>query len=348
MIALRPMRATLAWLLMLLAGCAATPPAAPSSASLPSRLPPEIAAQFRPGPVTDQFTMDDGAVLPVRSWLPDGPPRAVILALHGFNDSRDAWELPAPAFTNAFIDAGYALYAPDQRGFGAAPGRGRWPGVHRLVEDAANSAALLRARYPHTELVLMGESMGGAVLMALQAGPLAVPADRVVLLAPAVWDRGTMNPLMRVALWLGATIAPDLTLGASDVPMHITPSDNEVAMARLWRDPLTIRRTSLASLRGLVNLMDAAQAAAAEQRPPTLLLYGGADDMVPPAPMREAFAALPSGVRRAFYPGMHHLLLRDLGRAGPIGDILAFIANPDSALPSGADHAAIAWIDSGS
>ena len=339
MIALPPMRATLAWLL-LLAGCAAFPPADP-----PARPPPpEIAAQFRPGPANDGFTMDDGAVLPVRAWLPAGPPRGVILALHGFNDSRDAWELPAPAFTAAFTDAGYALFAPDQRGFGGAPGRGHWPGVDRLVDDAANSAAILRARYPATALVLMGESMGGAVLMALQAGPRAVAADRVVLLAPAVWDRGAMNPLMRAALWLGATIAPDLTLGASNVPMHITPSDNEAALARLWRDPLTIHRTSLASLRGLVDLMDTAQAAAAGQRPPTLLLYGGADDMVPPAPMRQAFAALPAGDRRAFYPGMHHLLLRDLGRAGPIADILAFIADAGAPLPSGADHHAQDWI----
>src|SRR3954464_9915347 len=59
------------------------------------------------------FVMADGARLPYRSWLPAGPVHSVVLALHGFNDSRDAWELPAPSFAAA----GIAFYAPDQRGF---------------------------------------------------------------------------------------------------------------------------------------------------------------------------------------------------------------------------------------
>ena len=67
----------------------------------------------------------DGARLPMRVFPPEGAPRAVILALHGFNDSRDAWELPAPALAAL----GIALYAPDQRGFGATEARGLWPGA---------------------------------------------------------------------------------------------------------------------------------------------------------------------------------------------------------------------------
>ncbi len=65
----------------------------------------------------DVFTMPDGAQLPYRVWLPGQQPETVVLALHGFNDSRDAWEYPAAAFAAA----GVAVYAPDQRCFGAAP-----------------------------------------------------------------------------------------------------------------------------------------------------------------------------------------------------------------------------------
>ena len=42
----------------------------------------------------DVFVMADGARLPMRTWLPKGEVRAAVLALHGFNDSRDAWEIP--------------------------------------------------------------------------------------------------------------------------------------------------------------------------------------------------------------------------------------------------------------
>ena len=72
------------------------------------------------------FKMSDGAALPARSWLPPAGVawRGVILALHGFTDSRDGWELPAPVFAQA----GYAVFAPDQRGFGGTADRGRWVG----------------------------------------------------------------------------------------------------------------------------------------------------------------------------------------------------------------------------
>ncbi len=58
------------------------------------------------------FTLPDGTRLPARVWLPAGtPPRTVILAPRGFNDSWDQRALPAPAFASA----GIAGYAPDQR-----------------------------------------------------------------------------------------------------------------------------------------------------------------------------------------------------------------------------------------
>ena len=82
-----------------------------------------------PAQTEDAFVMADGVRLPYREWLPEREPWAVVLALHGMNDSRDAWEIPAPEL-NA---AGIAVFAPDQRGFGDTAMRwrrmpGRWRG----------------------------------------------------------------------------------------------------------------------------------------------------------------------------------------------------------------------------
>jgi pimeloyl-ACP methyl ester carboxylesterase len=66
------------------------------------------------------FVAADGQVLPLRKWLPDGGAKAVILALHGFNDYSNAFEGPGEAWAKR----GIATYAYDQRGFGAAPERG--------------------------------------------------------------------------------------------------------------------------------------------------------------------------------------------------------------------------------
>ncbi|WP_162530688.1 alpha/beta fold hydrolase [Rhodovastum atsumiense] len=289
------------------------------------------------------FTMPDGARLPYRAWLPEDRPQAVVLALHGFNDSRDAWEMPAPYFAAS----GIALYSPDQRGFGQAPDRGLWPGTDRLVADAAEMARQVRAMHPGVPLVLMGESMGAAVLMVLATGPLA-PADaRYLLIAPAVWGRARMNLFLRSGLWLVVSLMPGLAMSRG--PVQIMASDNHEALVRLTRDPLTIKRTRMDALGGLVDLMDAALAAAPRFRAPSLFQYGGKDELVPKAATAFTWQALPrgsaDGPRLAYYPNGYHLLLRDLGRVVPIGDAIAWIRDPAAPLPSGAEHAAAQWLE---
>jgi len=278
--------------------------------------------------------------LPARAWVPDGPPRAVALALHGFNDSRDAWELPGPHFAAA----GVALYAPDQRGFGATAERGRWPGQAQLLADAAAMLRALAAQWPGVPLYAMGESMGGALLMVLAASGSAPPVAGWVLLAPAVWGRQQMGPALSAALWIASNTAPGWTLTGREVPIRIVASDNRDALIRLGRDPLTILRTRVDALRGLADLMDAAQDAAPGLPANALGLYGGRDRIVPPEAMRRAWTRMPGGVRRALYPEGYHLLLRDRDRALPTGDVLAWMAAPEAWLPSGADAAATGWL----
>ena len=301
--------------LLLLATCA--PNSTPMDLPVP---PPETA-----------FTMPDGARLPYRAWLPDGreePPWAVVLALHGMNDSRDAWDYPAPAFA----DAGIAVFAPDQRGFGATAQRGLWPGEAALTADATEIAAQLRARYPKAKLILMGESMGAAVLMLAATSKNPPPADGYVLLAPAVWGRAQMNVFVRSSLWMATNFFPGLAVSGNAAGR--IASDNRDALIALGRNPLTIKATRFQTVGGVVDLMDAALDAAPRFNVPALLMYGGKDDIIPARATRATWSALPPGPRRAFYPVGYHLLLRDLGRAVPIGDILAWIRHPDMPLPA--------------
>lgn len=279
-----------------------------------------------PAMADDHFTMADGAVLPYRAWMPPQPV-FVVLALHGYNDSRDAWAIPAPAFVKANI----GIIAPDQRGFGQAPGRGLWAGTDTMVSDAAAMSRLVAARYPTAKFAVMGESMGGAVAMVAAARGLLAPGTPLVLSAPAVWGVRHMNVFMRGGLWVMRHVLP--WASTSRPPMPIRASDNEAALKALYDDPLTLRSSRYGTLTGLVDLMSAALRSAPYLPPPALFLYGAHDQLVPKTAMLAAWRAVPRGVARfCYFRHGWHLLLRDNDRAVVIGDIIAWLNNPKAPL----------------
>jgi acylglycerol lipase len=276
----------------------------------------------------DHVIAADGAALPLSVWLPQGEPRAVVLALHGFNDYRRAFAEVGP-----FLAAGgIATYAYDQRGFGATAQRGIWPGSESLVDDARTVAALLRQRYPGRPLYLLGESMGGAVAMSVLA-ETPESTDGVVLVAAAVWGRATMNPLQRSALWLLAHSLPGLRLTGSG--LGITPSDNKAMLRAMSEDPLILKDARVDTLWGMANLMDRALADAPGLKLPALVLYGEHDEIIPRRPTCRMLSTLTSSARVAVYPNGYHMLTRDLEARVVLEDLAAWLADPAAPLPSG-------------
>lgn len=306
--------------LAVLAGCAA-PQAVP---------PPQLAA---PRMTDDRILAGDGAVLPLRRWMPEGRPRAVIVALHGFNDYSKAFEDPA----SYWMSQGIATYAYDQRGFGRGPQRGLWAGHDVLAADAATAVSLVRDRHPGVPVHVLGESMGGAVAMIAAATGL-LGADGLILVAPAVGGPHYLGPVLRGLLWFASCTVPWFPVTAEG--LSIRASDNAGMLRRLGQDPLVIKQTRIATVEGLVQAMDAAQAAAERLHIPALLLYGSRDELVLSRPFRDAVAALPpeAGHRTAIYKSGWHMLLRDLEAKTVHDDIAAWIADRRLPLPSGADR----------
>src|SRR6266550_3792005 len=175
----RPLRrAVLAALLLLpLVGMPAAEEMAASFGAAATHLAPTAS----PARFTDSgFIAADGVGLPLRKWLPKHEVKAVILALHGFNDYSNAFTMPAPLWA----ERGIASYAYDQRGF------------------------------------------GGAVAILAMTGTDGVPpadADGVILSAPAVWGRETMELWPRLALWAAVRFIPEVTLTGRG--LGILPSD---------------------------------------------------------------------------------------------------------------------------
>ncbi len=270
----------------------------------------------------------DGSSLPRRAWLPDGPPRAVILAVHGFND-----------YSNAFTDfgefaaaQGIAVYAYDQRGFGANPAAGLWPGIPALVADLELERARIGALHPDRPVYVLGESMGAAVVMAALARRATLDAAGYILTAPAVWGGDQLNPFYRATLWVVSHVAPGLKLTGRS--LGVMASDNIDALRALSADPLFIKETRVDAIAGLVQLMDTAYAAAGEIPGPLLVMVGEHDEIVPPGAQSAMIGRLrASPCVRVVYPEGWHLLLRDLQRRVVWQDILAWIDG--APLPSG-------------
>jgi acylglycerol lipase len=342
----------LAWALsalLLLAGCAPTTDEDARLAGIGT-----IRAAPDPPPVphfTDtEFITADGQALPLRKWLLPGEVKAVILALHGFNDYSSAFEDSGEAWASQ----GIATYAYDQRGFGAAPDHGFWAGRAALAADATTASQILRRLYPGVPLYLLGESMGGAVAVVAMTGENGTPVpdvDGVILAAPAVWGRATMDLLPRLALWAGVRFAPGLTLTGQG--LKIQASDNIAVLRALARDPMVIKATRVDTIYGLVNLMDAALAAAPRLDAELLVMYGAKDEIIPKTPIRRFVQSLPPECRRrtrlAWYPEGYHMLLRDLDAPIVRGDVANWVLAPTAALPSGADRdAAEALLGNGS
>jgi acylglycerol lipase len=286
---------------------------------------------------SDAFVMPDGMRLPLHSWGPEeDQPKAVIIALHGFNDYGQFFEQLGEYLSTR----GIVSYAYDQRGFGGTNDAGYWAGVDTYISDARSVFAIVKARFPETPVYMFGESMGGAVLMTAAVGDDPIKAEGFILAAPAVWGRSTMPFYQRVALWLAARIVPWMHLSGQG--LNITPSDNVEMLRALGRDPLVIKETRVDAIWGLVNLMDRALVDANRFDARALILYGERDEIIAMGPTRKMLDSLPDtdGNQRriALYETGYHMLIRDLMAETIWRDVESWITAPQVSLPSGADN----------
>ncbi|WP_446810700.1 alpha/beta hydrolase [Methylomonas sp. 2BW1-5-20] len=291
------------------------------------------------------FLTEDGASLPLRRWLPDAEPNAVIIALHGFNDYSRFFDSPGDYFSKL----GIACFAYDQRGFGAAPQRGLWAGSEAYAQDLKQLTRLLKQRYPNKPIYLLGESMGGAIVINAMQQENMPDVAGIILAAPALWARSTMPWYQTSLLWTLAHSMPWLTLTGSG--LEIMPSDNIDMLRAMGRDPMVIKATRVETVYGLTDLMDAAFDSAGSLRANTLMLYGEKDEVIPKEPtyafLQQMLTTDSTEKTVAIYRNGYHMLLRDLQAPTAWKDIETWIKTGPNKLPSGADSRARELLSNG-
>lgn len=106
----------------------------------------------------------DGAAIPITMWAPDADkPRGAIHLVHGMAEYAARYARLASRLS----DAGFVVWAHDQRGHGRTTGTRLHLADHdgwaRAVDDLHHLTAALRAQHPAVPTFLLGHSMGSSV-----------------------------------------------------------------------------------------------------------------------------------------------------------------------------------------
>ena len=73
-------------------------------------------------------------------------------------------------------------------GFGKNENFGTWYPLELHIKDVKNEIDLLVESYPDKDYFLLGESMGGAIVLSLAASQSSLNINGIILVAPAIWN----------------------------------------------------------------------------------------------------------------------------------------------------------------
>lgn len=268
---------------------------------------------------TELTATRDGLTQLQRRWIPD-PVRAVLVLVHGIGEHSGRYG----SFGEQLSEAGIAVLAADNRGFGQSGGRrahvDRFDQFLDDIEDRLRDARVLGA-----PVILMGHSLGGLMVTSYLISDRPQP-DCAVLSAPALMAQ--VPRWQRVLAPLLARVAP-----RRFVPTKIRPEllSRDVAVQEAYvADPLLVAGATAGFGHAVFRQMPLAIAGLDRISVPTYVLHGNADALVPLA----ASAPLEGHplVTRRIWPGLRHECLNEPEAPEVIAAVLEWIDHQLAAL----------------
>jgi len=168
---------------------------------------------------------------------------------------------------------------------------------------------LVRGRHPGLPLFLVGESMGGTLVVycAIHGG---LKVDGVVLCGPALDYPPTTNALLRGLAGVIGWIDADIPL----VPVNTGEfTRSEDVVARVKADPLMVTgRIPVGHVNVLMEAIGEIRPRLSEVRIPFYIQHGSEDRVAPLAGAEELFRSAGSPDKElTIYPGVLHAILHD-------------------------------------
>jgi acylglycerol lipase len=269
-----------------------------------------------------------------QSSAPDGPPRGVIVLVHGAGEHSGRYG----HVVSRLVSEGYAVHAVDHRGHGRSDGPRAFIGdMDDVVADVDTLVDRAVAAHPGLPVFMLGHSMGGLIGLryALAHQPRLAG---LILSAPLVAIESVPKPLELVARAL-SVVGPRVPLIAIDA----TLVSRDPAVVEAYRSDPLVHHGKLPA-RTAVQLADSVESfpgTVGAITVPTLILYGTADGLCPPAGSEMLAQRLGSADLTAkAYDGLFHEILNEPEREAVLDDIVAWLAarvragEPDTAASS--------------
>ena len=255
-----------------------------------------------------------------QSWLPEEPPRAAMLLVHGLGEHSGRYESLAAHCTAR----GFAVHAVDHYGHGRSDGlKGH---VERFSVYLDGLRALrddVRQNETDLPLYLLGHSMGGLIATAFLDEDQA-SFRACVLSGPALRSEAEPPALVMAFVRLVSMLAPTAPLIGLD-PSGVS-RDPDVVKAYV-SDPLVHHgKASARLIAELSSAMRSALATAPDIQLPLLIMHGDADRLTSPSGSRALYEAAGSADKTLrLYAGLYHEIFNEPERDQVLAEMSAWL-----------------------
>lgn len=255
--------------------------------------------------------------VPYRSWLPTVKPKEILLCVHGLGFSS----LSYTEFGHVMASRGYGVYAVYVRGFGEwMDKRENRVDFEACLGDIEAALKTLRKNYPGCKIDLVGESMGGAIVLAAASrNPQLV--DGIISSVPSSDRFAKMSSTLVVgAKWLTN----------KDKPMNIEAevveraTENKALQKKMASNPENRMKLTPKELKQFNDFMKGNyDAAALIEKTPILMMAGFKDQLVKPEGTVELFNSIGTDDKLLMVVGDgEHLLLEENQLTEQLTDLL--------------------------
>lgn len=274
--------------------------------------------------VTREVDFDTSDGLRLHGWQLEaqgGKPRGNVVIVHGFKDYSERYL----DFAHSLSEAGYNVFAYDQRGQGRSEGERNYFGSMEDPVDDLDQALKSFKRYDNLHpWYILGHSAGGAVV-ARYAIDYQENIDGFILTGAFLKRMPALNEFLVRILKVTNLVSPHT--GVVDLPDKNFSRDSKI-IRQMEKDPLINHgkipaRTAVEILNNTKyieeNLFDI--------RCPFLVLHGGDDRVNNIEGSREFFRGTTeiAGKELKIYPELFHDLFHEPEKARVEGDIITWI-----------------------